>query len=113
MGFNLLDVMLGSSIFLFGVLASAPLLTESARASHRASKLLEATTLAQKRMSLVRNAIRSGRPAGAGACDEDDYQIIESIGGNDPDFYRVSIAILSKSERRMLVELIGLVEKPS
>jgi Tfp pilus assembly protein PilV len=112
MGFSLLDAMLGSTIFLFGALASAPLLVESARASQRSLELLDATSLAQRHLSELKAAIRNGKEPEAAAVEEDGFNVVQSSDRSDPDFYRLSVSVFSTRSSRMLVELISLVERP-
>ncbi len=112
MGFNLLEAMLGSTIFLFGAVAAAPLLTETARACHRSEDLLRATTVAQKHLNSIRTAIRKGEDAYSEAIEKEGFRLVQSVDGSDPGFYRLSIYVFPKNEPRMLVELISLVEKP-
>jgi len=112
MGFSLLDAVLGSSIFLFGVVASAPMLTETVRAANRADRLVSATEVAQRQMTSVRSAIRRGESVASGVVDEGGFHVVQSVDVTDPDFFRIGVYVFPKDDNRMLVEMIGLVEKP-
>ncbi|MEW6367729.1 MAG: hypothetical protein AB1714_24115 [Acidobacteriota bacterium] len=112
MGLNLLEALVASSVFLFGAMAVAPLLTEAASAARRADSLLEATTVAQNSLDSLRDAIQRGEPVESYECDQAGFHVVQSVGSLDADFYCLSVAVSEMRGRRNLVELISFVEKP-
>lgn len=112
MGMNLLDAILGSALFLFCVLAAAPLLTESARATRRSDQLLDATLAAQRQLDALRTGIKRGEVAQHDRVEDSGFTVARHIEPWDADFYRLSVAVHAKGDVRRLVELIALAERP-
>ncbi|MBI2838846.1 MAG: hypothetical protein HYX75_11050 [Acidobacteria bacterium] len=112
MGFNLVDAFIGATIFMFGVLAGAPLVTESARATRRADQLLDATLVAQRTLDSARARIRRGESIQSGVEEESGFRLIRTADNGDPDFIRLCVTVYPVGSSRRLVEIIALVERP-
>lgn len=112
MALNLIEALVGSTIFLTGVLAAAPLIVESVAASRRADDLLQATLLARKHLDDLRSEVRRGDSPVSSEIEERGFLIMRSVDSSDPDFYLLNVTALTRRDLQKRVELIALMERP-